>query len=193
MDRRYTASAATWTLPPRGLESATTWHRMTAADVRELLQEAEALLRAGDPWGASARVRLAARQAGSIDPRLGDDLEQEVALAVERVGAAEEAARGEVKRRHALHVANERRAAGITDEITDVASVASTTEGRRRLPGRRANSPREGAADESRSPVVGWVRALLSLAIVVLCAHVAYASSRAGMAHGCAALPAIEG
>lgn len=89
----------------------------TPADVREHLRDAEVFLRGGDPYGATARVRLAARQAASMRSRDGAELREEVALALDRFGAAEQAAREEVERRHALHVANERRAAGMSDEL----------------------------------------------------------------------------
>ncbi|HVH46271.1 MAG TPA: hypothetical protein VM925_28215 [Labilithrix sp.] len=45
----------------------------------------------------------------------GAKVREEVALALDRFQAAQEAAQMEVERRGALHVANERRATGISD------------------------------------------------------------------------------
>lgn len=101
---------------------------ITSAHVRELLGQAEDFLRGGDPYGAMARARDAARQVASVRSHDGAEVRQEVALALDRFGAAEHRMREDVERRHALHVANERRAAGITDEaLLERASPSRTS------------------------------------------------------------------
>lgn len=88
----------------------------TQGDVREHLREAEAFLRGEDPYAATARVLLAARRAATISSHGGAEVRREVALALDRFEASEQAAREHVEQRHALHVANERRAAGMSTE-----------------------------------------------------------------------------
>jgi hypothetical protein len=85
-------------------------------DVRQRLREAESFLHLGDPYGATARATDAARCAASIHSPDGDDVREETSLVLDRLEAAEEAAREEVRQRHALHIENELRAAGITSE-----------------------------------------------------------------------------
>jgi hypothetical protein len=60
---------------------------------------------------------LAARKAAAITSGESDELQQEVALALNGFEAAERAAREEAERRGGLHVANERLAAGMSDEV----------------------------------------------------------------------------
>jgi hypothetical protein len=94
---------------------------ITPGEVREHLREAEAFLRGGDPYGATARARLAARKAEAMSSHDGAEVREEVELALDRFQAAQEAMRMEVERRGALHVANERRAAGISDVVPEPA------------------------------------------------------------------------
>lgn len=88
-------------------------------EAREHLRAAEAFLRSGDPSGATARAKLAARQAEATGFDDGAQVREEVELARDRFQAAQEALRIEVERRGALHVENERRAAGISDLVSE--------------------------------------------------------------------------
>ena len=115
--------------------------------VRKLLREAESFSNAGGVYGATARARQAAVHAATISSDEGVDVRQEVSLVLHRLEAAEEAARREVEQRHALHVANERRAAGITAEAPERRSpprgglmAALVRWARRKRPWRRAST-----------------------------------------------------
>jgi hypothetical protein len=77
---------------------------ITAADVRSLLAQAEFFLRAENPQGAVLRAQEAARAVThAVDG--GPELRAEVALALERLEAAEKAWREEVERRARFHEA----------------------------------------------------------------------------------------
>src|SRR5689334_15263580 len=89
----------------------------TSGEVREHLREAEAFLRGGDPYGATARARLAARRAAAMRSQDGAEVREEVKLALYRFQGAQEVMRMEVERRSGLHVANERRPAGMSDGV----------------------------------------------------------------------------
>jgi len=106
---------------------------VTAADVRELLEQAQAFVRAHDPNGAVARARYAARAAESaFDP--DGDVRDEVRLALDRLEVAARAWREDVERRAALHQENERREAGliVVDDM-DVAPYEEESAYRRRI------------------------------------------------------------
>lgn len=84
----------------------------TSAEVRELLDQAEAFVRHGDPYAAASWGEAAVRRAFLAGPEALAEAE----LALERFYAAREARHREVERRNALHVANEHRVAGIGHE-----------------------------------------------------------------------------
>ena len=96
----------------------------TPAEVREHLRVAEGFLRGTDPYGATARARLAARKAASIDSADGAALRQEVALEVDRCLAAREAMRAEAARRAGHHVERERRAERAREDEVEERSPA---------------------------------------------------------------------
>jgi hypothetical protein len=91
--------------------------------VDELLDEAEAFERGGEPLEALARARYARRvlgeHAGAIDHDAADELRARVDLAVGRHQALVEAWQGENAARQASYLKRERSAIGATDTSRD--------------------------------------------------------------------------
>lgn len=91
----------------------------TPADVRQLLGDAEAFLRVGDPYGATSRATEAVQRVACMHPDDRADVQHDAELVLGRARAAQETMRAEVERRAALHVSNERRAAGIVEVVSE--------------------------------------------------------------------------
>lgn len=124
---------------------------MTPADVRQVLLASESLLRAGDPYAATARAKDAAAAVVTSSPA-GTELGREVLLGVARFEAAQDAALAEVRERQAIHLANERRATRIA---TGPRTPRSSPDHPRAREGSRTASVARSNAGGSVSPSTG--------------------------------------